>query len=763
MRIPIHPPAILSILFSVVGFLSCSIALGQTIDIKSSERGAVDRPKVEEVLSSSWIETLLRFKHEQQSPSRSRSPVRVTPDGKFAVFITGCDLRVWSLRIGEELRRMDLSQNGEERTTDHWYLGLSPDGTLAVTTNPNGTYPLQVWHLERGEEIHRVDREQVQYGDQGFTFSADGKQLVVERIGEKHHLDFYDTQTWRRIKSLPAPDISLDGYGGLRFSNSGDWLLAISHKGHNAYTFGQSHHFITWNVATGQVEAYPTDDLFGEGMRLCAFSQAPNGHWVTIHIHNLAASGSVATIIIWEEIGKRKLREWKLPKWLMVSNRVSFTPDSRKLVVTNTDFRNGLHGIVLDVESGAVAGITGLTAATMLPDGKHMIGVANEQIDIWSLETRQPVVRFVHLQEPRHWATLAIGKAFTASPDVIRFIRDQDERTWKYKLKDIDDEYETAVDWMDACHRPEIIASTLRSIMTPPRTEPSQQIRPTEEDNGIARHLFFLGMGIAKHKYEEYNLAYCDRDVQAVAATLKKQQGKLYGRVHTQVYTNEQATRDNLEAGLNWVAEGCQSGDTVVVMFAGHGLKGRRGLYYLPHDGDFESLAATCLNWDKVGEALQRCKAEKILFLSDACHAGAFGKSTLPLQEDLVNGLVKAAGVMLLASSSGTEESFEVDKLRHGVFTATLLKGLEGPGDANQDQQTTLGELADYVIAEVPIMTQRNQHPCIPDVGTFDRELVMAQTVTASTDAQPSETKQSPVETTPTAPKPLPTTLPKAL
>ncbi|MCA9112809.1 MAG: caspase family protein, partial [Planctomycetaceae bacterium] len=279
---------------------------------------------------------------------------------------------------------------------------------------------------------------------------------------------------------------------------------------------------------------------------------------------------------------------------------------------------------------------------------------------------------------------------------------------------------------------------------------------PAEDENGIERHLFFLGMGIAQHKYEEYNLNFCDHDVEAVADALKKQQGKLYSRVHSQVYTDEQATRDNLETGLNWVADGCKAEDTVVIMFAGHGLKARRGLYYLPYDGDFESLAATCLNWDKVGEALRRCRAKKILFLSDACHAGAFGKSLLPLQEDLVNGLVKSAGVMVLASSTGTEESFEVDNLRHGVFTATLLKGLAGHGDSNKDQQVTLGELADYVIAEVPAETQRLQHPCIPDVGTFDRDLILSHVAPASPEDEPANaTPAPPQQEAPSQPKAL--------
>ncbi len=704
-----------------------SPTIGQVLTFKRTVASAFDRPEVEQMLDGRALQYLIREHYENLGETDVDSGVVVTPDSRLALFVTGWELRVWDLTTGVELRRMNLHPDGD-RNDGHgpagdWQLKLSPDGALVVTSSYDSRVPLQIWQIEQGEEIHRVKRTRDANRPWECAFSQDGSSLAVESLLD-HRLEIYDTKSWRVTQTLPAPETEVYGFSHLVFSNDGQSILCLS----GVY---ENYHLVSWDLQAGRVRTIPYDALFGAESVLRAFAETHDSQWATVHANEAEQQ---IEVILWDQIGGRKLRVWQTEK-NPVSNlwhlsTVDIESDGKRILIsTNQTVNGGLNGIVLDRETGDVQGLTGASHATFLPDGKHVIGVASERVEIWSLESQKPVVRLVPLSEPRHYATLAMGSAFAVDPETLKILQAHDESKLRYDFQATEKNFETPAQWLEACHQPEVVSRHLTSIITRPSTQPASTLTSSPNDSAIKRQLFFLGVGVAKHKYEEYNLDFCDCDVTAIADVLKSQQGKVVGRVHVQLYTNEQATRDNLEAGLNWIAEGCRPEDTAIIMFAGHGLRARRGLYFLPYDGDTESLAASCLNWDTVGSTLARCRAHRTLFLSDACHAGAFGVSQLPLQEDIVKSLSKAEGVMLLASSADREESYELSELRHGAFTASLLEGLSGRADVDQDGQISLGELADDAIEQVPRLTSRMQHPSIPELGHFDRELVIAHSV----------------------------------
>ena len=70
----------------------------------------------------------------------------------------------------------------------------------------------------------------------------------------------------------------------------------------------------------------------------------------------------------------------------------------------------------------------------------------------------------------------------------------------------------------------------------------------------------------------------------------------------------------------------------------------------------------------------------------------------------------------------GIQKAHQYEQGQHGLFTYYLLKGLGGTADRNQDGVVAVGELFDYVHAQVPKTAKaqygNEQEPsCVPPLG----------------------------------------------
>lgn len=247
----------------------------------------------------------------------------------------------------------------------------------------------------------------------------------------------------------------------------------------------------------------------------------------------------------------------------------------------------------------------------------------------------------------------------------------------------------------------------------------------------VPGRLFVLTVGVSVYRRPQFNLQFCHADAQALADALKAQQGRAFGDVQVQVYTDKQASIANVEDGLAWLERSCTPSDVAVVLFSGHGVRGERGLYYMTYEADVNGLQYTCVNWETVASAMKKIRAKQVLFLTDTCHAGSFAKSQLVPQQELADSLRKAAGIMVFASSRGEEQSLEDEEWQHGAFCKALLEALAGKADADRDGKITVAELHDYTVRRVAALTDDQQHPELPQLGDFDPQLVLAYVVPA--------------------------------
>ena len=140
--------------------------------------------------------------------------------------------------------------------------------------------------------------------------------------------------------------------------------------------------------------------------------------------------------------------------------------------------------------------------------------------------------------------------------------------------------------------------------------------------------------------------------------------------------------------------------DRVFIFFAGHGAtrrlpNGRALGYIVPVDADianYQSQAISMSNFQDISEALP---AKHVFFMTDACYSGiaaARGGAQNYLQE-----VTRRTARQILTAGGADEEVADNGPNGHSIFTWTVMQGLEGRADLNNDGFITASELAAYV------------------------------------------------------------------
>lgn len=260
------------------------------------------------------------------------------------------------------------------------------------------------------------------------------------------------------------------------------------------------------------------------------------------------------------------------------------------------------------------------------------------------------------------------------------------------------------------------------------------EILVTRDPTAIAKgRLLGLCVGVSHYKEARLNLQSADRDATALAGALQSQRG-LYSSTQIMALTNESATRAGLAAALDKLIAGATKADTVIVLLSGHGWRDTApagapnggAFYFATYEVDSANVAKTALPWTEIVRRLTilSAKSKRVLVLLDACHSGSAATN-----EDLVKALLGAnAGVMVFASSRGSELSLELPDVGHGAFTEALLEALNGQAAPPGEKNVTLWDFASYVRRRVKELTEGAQNPQIPFWQDFDIDDAVAST-----------------------------------
>ena len=212
-------------------------------------------------------------------------------------------------------------------------------------------------------------------------------------------------------------------------------------------------------------------------------------------------------------------------------------------------------------------------------------------------------------------------------------------------------------------------------------------------------------------------LVYAERDVKEFYKILADpklggyNQANIFLMIPDSERPQDRPTRENILVTLKWLSENVKPQDSLLFAFFGHGDVEKDINFIIPLNGRRAIPQDTSIRLPRLFEWLDACPAKRQIVLLDACHSGGLAKNERGLRgikivskrfSEEIEKIGVVEGRAVLSSCSSDEVSYEDDKLKHGIFSYYVLKGLkEMEADRNRDFRVTVYELGNYVKNEV--------------------------------------------------------------
>jgi hypothetical protein len=161
---------------------------------------------------------------------------------------------------------------------------------------------------------------------------------------------------------------------------------------------------------------------------------------------------------------------------------------------------------------------------------------------------------------------------------------------------------------------------------------------------------------------------------------------------HIVFLEDRKATLAAVRASLDKLAAQAGPDSTLMIYFAGHGLRENGRTYLANYDINSSRCASTGLAVSEIGTRLaQRWSGSRLLMLVDCCHSGA------------VSEVVKSLGAKGKAAACLTSATASNESTGNWTFTEAVIRALQGDGqvDRNQDRRVTFDEVDAFVHDEM--------------------------------------------------------------
>lgn len=272
---------------------------------------------------------------------------------------------------------------------------------------------------------------------------------------------------------------------------------------------------------------------------------------------------------------------------------------------------------------------------------------------------------------------------------------------------------------MSKLHRHWLIALVVIFAATPIASAQAEKKSPS---------LIVLSIGVSHYKTPGNDLKHAAKDACDLVDALKAHKGKLFARVQTRTLTDDQATRQNIEEALDWLARQVTADDYVIVFVSGHGNIDSLGHYFfVPHDYE-PGHDRTAVRWTLFHDTLSRLPGKRFLIVDSCRSGGAGGLGTIVSPSDALKGLA-AQGLITYAACMAGEFSYEASgpgPVQNGYFTCALIEALSGKADSNSDGIVTLAEVDAYVANRVKALSRGLQNPTMQRPCTIPSGLALA-------------------------------------
>jgi uncharacterized caspase-like protein len=231
--------------------------------------------------------------------------------------------------------------------------------------------------------------------------------------------------------------------------------------------------------------------------------------------------------------------------------------------------------------------------------------------------------------------------------------------------------------------------------------------------NAARGDLYLVSIGVNQYPFLDQDLKYAKQDAQAFHAWVLQNHAADFNAVHAFLLHDtapDKPTKRRIEAVLEEL-KSAKPEDTVILFMAGHGKNIGPDYYFLSSDAEADGghlATGTAVHWQKIQHSLAQAAGLRLLVV-DTCYAkGAFNPT-------LVNNASAARIAVFSATENANYVAEEQAGLGHGVFTYSLLQGLQGRADSKDwpDKKIALHELESFLYGAVQHHTQGRQTPGI--------------------------------------------------
>ena len=174
---------------------------------------------------------------------------------------------------------------------------------------------------------------------------------------------------------------------------------------------------------------------------------------------------------------------------------------------------------------------------------------------------------------------------------------------------------------------------------------PIAKVQPTEQPDATAPApaeprgtLYVLSIGVSKYKNANDfpTLMFADKDAKVLTDLLVQQKKFIFEDVEATTLSNEEATAIKIRVAMKGLNRKVTKNDTVAIIFSGHGVVDKSGMYYLcPHDYE-SSNSMKGISCKELRETTSELSAKNVFVFLDSCYSGG---ATQELQRDFDAGI----------------------------------------------------------------------------------------------------------------------------
>ncbi|MDR1626857.1 MAG: SUMF1/EgtB/PvdO family nonheme iron enzyme [Spirochaetia bacterium] len=213
--------------------------------------------------------------------------------------------------------------------------------------------------------------------------------------------------------------------------------------------------------------------------------------------------------------------------------------------------------------------------------------------------------------------------------------------------------------------------------------------------------LHVLTAAIKDYKDPQFNLDYTINDAQSLAEYFSRQAtGSLYSEVKLRAIQDGQVTREGFNKAFDEIKASVSARDSFVFFFAGHGAVDDNGdFFFVPWDTTgLDGPAERNITRMDIVKNILKIPAQNSLILLDACQSGAILEMDTPFGR-LLKDLDQKA---IIAASLGNQGAAESAKFGHGMFTLSVLDGIDGKAGTSGERYVGVKQLIGFVRQDVP-------------------------------------------------------------